>query len=65
MAAACGSKEASVIKPPVINNGNNEGQEHNVEAVLHMYPTDGHGWGFNPTPFHHLWISQLEQWLKD
>lgn len=40
-------------------------QEHNVEAVLHMYPTDGHGWGFNPTPFHHLWISQLEQWLKD
>ena len=34
MAAACGSKEASVIKPPVINNGNNEGQEESGQTGL-------------------------------
>lgn len=39
-------------------------QQAEVPAVLHMYPTHGHGWGFNPTPFHDLWIAQLSAWLQ-
>lgn len=39
-------------------------QTAGVPAELHMYPTDGHGWGFNPTSFHDLWTDRLRLWLQ-
>ena len=33
-------------------------------AVLHVYPTHGHGWGWRKTPFSDLWQDELNFWMK-
>lgn len=36
-----------------------------VPAALHIYPTGGHGWGFNDSfPYKAAWTAELEQWLQ-
>lgn len=39
-------------------------QQADVPAVLHMYETGGHGWGFRQTSFHDAVLKQLEEWLR-
>lgn len=36
-----------------------------VPAQLHAYPTEGHGWGFNPTPFHDVLLRHIINWIND
>lgn len=36
-----------------------------VPAALHIYPTGGHGWGYNASfPYHDAVIEELSTWLK-
>ena len=34
------------------------------DAVLHVYPSHGHGWGWRETPFSALWQDELSYWLS-
>lgn len=37
-----------------------------VSGTLHVYPTGGHGWGFNDSfIYKHQWTSELEKWLRE
>lgn len=36
-----------------------------VKSVIHIYPTEGHGWGFRDVPFKPLWQAELETWLRN
>jgi hypothetical protein len=36
--------------------------EHNVSATLHIYPTGGHGWGYNDDFYYKReWTHELEK----
>lgn len=36
-----------------------------IEATLHIYPTGGHGWGYEEwMPYKREWTAELEQWLE-
>ena len=36
-----------------------------VPAALHIYPTGGHGWGYNTSfPYHNAVVEELSTWLK-
>ena len=36
-----------------------------VPAALHIYPTGGHGWGYNDSfPYHNAVVEELSTWLK-
>ena len=37
-------------------------REHK-NAVVHIYPTGGHGWGWRQTPYTTLWQDELDNWL--
>ena len=38
--------------------------KHGVSASLHIYPTGGHGWGYNDSyTFKRQWTGELEKWL--
>lgn len=38
---------------------------HNVPAALHIYPTGGHGWGFNDSfPYKAAWTAEMQRWLE-
>lgn len=38
----------------------------NVPAALHIYPSGGHGWGFNDSfEYKEQWTSELNKWLHD
>jgi acetyl esterase/lipase len=40
-------------------------QKNGVSAELHIYPTGGHGWGFNDNFIYKpQWMAALAQWLK-
>jgi acetyl esterase/lipase len=40
-------------------------REHNVSATLHIYPTGGHGWGYNDDFYYKReWTQELEKWLR-
>lgn len=37
-----------------------------VPAALHIYPSGGHGWGYNETfPYKREWTAELEKWLRE
>lgn len=37
-----------------------------VPAALHVYPTGGHGWGFNDSfTYKRQWTEELEKWLRE
>lgn len=40
-------------------------QQAGVPAQLHMYPTEGHGWGYNPTPFHDVLLQHMVEWINE
>ena len=36
-----------------------------VPAALHIYPTGGHGWGFNDSfPYKAAWTAEMQRWLE-
>jgi acetyl esterase/lipase len=40
-------------------------REQNVSATLHIYPTGGHGWGYNDDFYYKReWTQELEKWLR-
>jgi acetyl esterase/lipase len=40
-------------------------REKGVSATLHIYPSGGHGWGFQDTfVFKQEWMAELERWLR-
>ncbi len=40
-------------------------QAHGVPASMHIYPTGGHGWGFNDNfAYKRQWTGELEKWLR-
>lgn len=40
--------------------------KNGVHATLHVYPTGGHGWGFNDSfKYKSQWTSELEKWLRE
>ncbi len=39
---------------------------NNVSAALHIYPTGGHGWGYNDSfQYKRQWTGELEKWLRE
>ena len=41
-------------------------RDQKVPASLHVYPTGGHGWGFNDNfTYKRQWTGELEKWLRD
>jgi len=41
-------------------------QKNKVPATLHVYPTGGHGWGFQDHfKYKQQWTQELEKWLRD
>lgn len=41
-------------------------QQQQVAAMLHVYPTGGHGWGFKDSfRYKDQWTAELEKWLSD
>lgn len=41
-------------------------REQKAPASLHVYPTGGHGWGFNDNfTYKRQWTEELEKWLRD
>lgn len=41
-------------------------RRHGIPAALHIYPSGGHGWGFNDTfSYKPLWTAELLKWLED
>ena len=55
------------VVPPA--NGINYFQaliKNNIYSTLHVYPTGGHGWGFNESyKFHNEVLSELSLWLNE
>lgn len=40
--------------------------KNGVHATMHVYPTGGHGWGFNDSfKYKSQWTSELEKWLRE
>ena len=40
-------------------------RQHGVSATLHIYPSGGHGWGFQDTfAYKREWTGELERWLQ-
>ena len=40
-------------------------RQHGVGATLHIYPSGGHGWGFQDTfAYKREWTGELERWLQ-
>ena len=51
------------VVPPINSiNYYNALRSFNIPAELHVYPTGGHGWGWNPS-FHDQVLGALAQWL--
>lgn len=41
-------------------------RKNKVPATLHVYPTGGHGWGFQDHfKYKQQWTQELEKWLRD
>ena len=38
--------------------------DHNVPAELHIYPTGGHGWGYNSFDYHDEFLATLKSWIE-
>ncbi len=39
--------------------------DHNIPAELHIFPTGGHGWGFNSFDYHDEFLQTLSNWLQN
>lgn len=40
--------------------------ENGVPVSMHIYPTGGHGWGYNPNFIHNeMWFAELLHWLRN
>ena len=40
-------------------------REKKIQAALHIYPSGGHGWGYEEwMPYKREWTAELEQWLE-
>lgn len=40
-------------------------REKNIQAALHIYPSGGHGWGYEEwMSYKREWTAELEQWLE-
>ena len=53
---------------PVMNSINYFSKliENKVSATMHIYPSGGHGWGYNDSfPYKRQWTGELEKWLRD
>ena len=37
--------------------------DHNIPVELHIFPTGGHGWGFNDFDYHDIFLETLQNWL--
>ncbi|MCH5230029.1 MAG: alpha/beta hydrolase fold domain-containing protein [Muribaculaceae bacterium] len=36
-----------------------------IPVSLHLYPTGGHGWGFDPTfPYNQTWVNEMITWIN-
>ena len=40
-------------------------RQQKIEAMLLIYPTGGHGWGYNDSmPYKREWTGEMERWLQ-
>lgn len=40
--------------------------DNGISVSLHIYPTGGHGWGYNDGfKFKHEWTGELERWIRE
>ena len=38
---------------------------HHVSATMHIYPSGGHGWGWQDSMIYkQSWVSDMEDWLR-
>lgn len=38
--------------------------DHNVPAELHIFPSGGHGWGYNDFDYHDEFLATLKAWIE-